>query len=144
MSDYIARGGTTALGIIGTSLGSIATLISGAIGAKNAAGGSGMNNNVMLELAQKDAEIARLNSEKYTDNNILATYQYIDNRLRTIEQKINDNAAAQAVVNCQNNSAIQLLNQNIVAINNTLALITKTAVPKSIVVDFSTDSTITS
>lgn len=144
MSDYIARGGTTALGIIGTSLGSIATLISGAIGAKNATGGSGMNNNVMLELAQKDAEIARLNSEKYTDNNILATYQYIDNRLRTIEQKINDNAAAQAVVNCQNNSAIQLLNQNIVAINNTLALITKTAVPKSIVVDFSTDSTITS
>lgn len=145
MSDYVARGGTTALGIIGTSLGSLATLASGALGVERLTnnGGTSMNNNVMLALAQKDAEIARLNSEKYTDNNILATYQYIDGRLRAIEQKINDNAAAQAVINCQANSAIQLLNSQIGAINNTLVLITKTAVPSSIVVDFGSTSTTT-
>lgn len=143
MSDYIARGGTTALGIIGTVLGSLGTAASGALGAGTLVnnGGTRMNNNALLELAQKDAEIARLKSEKYTDENILATYQYIDGRLRTLEQKVNDNAAAQAVVNCQNNSAIQLLNQSIVAINETLKLITKTAVPSSIVVDFNGTTT---
>lgn len=68
-------------------------------------------------------------------------YKYVDGRLRNVEKQISDNAAAQAVVNCQLNSAVQLLNQQIVSINNTLALITKTAVPSSIVVDFSPATT---
>lgn len=144
MSDYdekyVARGGTTALGIIGTTLGSIATAASGALGVGKLSGGGNMNDryaDMMMALSNKDAEIAKYKSEKYTDEHILELYQYVDGRLRSVEKQVTDNAAAQAVVNCQNNSAIQLLNQNIVAINNTLALITKTAVPKSIVVDFS-------
>lgn len=145
MSEYVAKQGTTALGIIGTVLGAIGTAAAGGNGAANlfnANGGGGMNNMQMV-IAEKDAELARYRSEKYTDEHILELYQYIDGRLRSVEQNINDNAAAQAVINCQNNSAIQLLNQNIVAINNTLALITKTAVPSSIVVDFSSTTTST-
>ena len=140
MSEYVARGGTTALGIIGTILGSIGTAGSGLLGLGKV-GGTNMDSErcktMMLDAAEKDAEIARLKGEKYTDGHILDVYKYIDGRLRTVEKQISDNAAAQAVVNCQLNSAVQLLNQQIVSINNTLALITKTAVPKSIVVDFS-------
>lgn len=98
---------------------------------------------MMMRLSEQDAKVARLEGEKYTDGNILKLYNYLDERLRGIEKQVNDNAAAQAVINCQANSAIQLLNQNIAAINSTLALITKTAVPKSIVVDFTTPTTTT-
>lgn len=141
MSEYVARGGTTALGIIGTVLGSIGTAGSGLLGLGKVGGtnmGSERCKNMMLDISEKDSEIARLKGEKYTDEHILDTYKYMDGRLRAVEKQISDNAAAQAVVNCQLNSAVQLLNQQIVSINNTLALITKTAVPKSIVVDFST------
>lgn len=141
MSEYVARGGTTALGIIGTVLGSIGTAGSGLLGLGRV-GGTNMDSerckNMMLDISEKDSEIARLKGEKYTDEHILDTYKYMDGRLRAVEKQISDNAAAQAVVNCQLNSAVQLLNQQIVSINTTLALITKTAVPKSIVVDFST------
>lgn len=142
MSEYVARGGTTALGIIGTVLGSIGTAGSGALGLGKISGGNSMDSerckDMIRELSEKDSEVARLKGEKYTDEHILETYKYFDGRLRQVEKQVNDNAAAQAVVNCQLNSAVQLLNQQIVSINNTLALITKTAVPKSIVVDFST------
>lgn len=149
MSEYVAKGGTTALGIIGTVLGSIGTAASGALGVGKLTGGSSMNDterckDMMMRLSEQDAKVARLEGEKYTDNNILKLYEYLDGRLRGIEKQVNDNAAAQAVINCQANSAIQLLNQNIAAINNTLALITKTAVPKSIVVDFTATTTATS
>lgn len=142
MSEYVAKQGTTALGIIGTVLGAIGTAAAGGAGAAALSGAP--TSNMQMVVAEKDAEIARYRSEKYTDEHILEMYRYIDGRLRTVEQQINDNAAAQAVVNCQNNSAIQLLNQSIVAINNTLSLITKTAVPSSIVVDFDTTTSTSS
>ena len=146
MSEYIARGGTTALGIIGTILGSIGTVGSGAVGfGRVANGGAVMDSerckDMLRELSEKDSEVARLKGEKYTDEHILETYQYIDSRLRAVEKQISDNAAAQAVINCKLDCGINLLNQQVNSINNTLALITKTAVPKSIVVDFSATTT---
>ena len=146
MSEYIARGGTTALGIIGTILGSIGTVGSGAVGLGRVANGGAVMDSerckdMLRELSEKDSEVARLKGEKYTDEHILETYQYIDSRLRAVEKQISDNAAAQAVINCKLDCGINLLNQQVNSINNTLALITKTAVPKSIVVDFSTTTT---
>nr|DAG37046.1 MAG TPA: hypothetical protein [Caudoviricetes sp.] len=146
MSEYIARGGTTALGIIGTVLGSIGTVGSGALGlGKVVNGGAVMDSerckDMLRELSEKDSEVARLKGEKYTDEHILETYQYVDSRLRAVEKQISDNAAAQAVINCKLDCGINLLNQQVNSINNTLALITKTAVPKSIVVDFSAATT---
>lgn len=146
MSEYIARGGTTALGIIGTVLGSIGTVGSGALGlGKVVNGGAVMDSerckDMLRELSEKDSEVARLRGEKYTDEHVLETYQYIDGRLRAVEKQISDNAAAQAVINCKLECGINLLNQQVNSINNTLALITKTAVPKSIVVDFSPATT---
>lgn len=146
MSEYVAKGGTTALGIIGTILGSIGTVGSGALGLGRVVNGGNVMDSerckdMMMELSEKDSEVARLKGEKYTDEHTLELYKYVDGRLRNVEKQISDNAAAQAVVNCQLNSAVQLLNQQIVSINNTLALITKTAVPKSIVVDFNTTTT---
>lgn len=96
---------------------------------------------MLRELSEKDSEVARLKGEKYTDEHILETYQYVDSRLRAVEKQISDNAAAQAVINCKLDCGINLLNQQVNSINNTLALITKTAVPKSIVVDFSAATT---
>lgn len=146
MSEYIARGGTTALGIIGTILGSIGTVGSGAVGLGRVANGGAVMDSerckdMLRELSEKDSEVARLKGEKYTDEHILETYQYIDSRLRAVEKQISDNAAAQAVINCKLDCGINLLNQQVNSINNTLALITKTAVPKSIVVDFSATTT---
>lgn len=146
MSEYIARGGTTALGIIGTVLGSIGTVGSGALGLGRVVNGGAVMDSerckdMLRELSEKDSEVARLKGEKYTDEHILETYQYVDSRLRAVEKQISDNAAAQAVINCKLDCGINLLNQQVNSINNTLALITKTAVPKSIVVDFSAATT---
>lgn len=148
MSDYVAKGGTTALGIIGTVLGSIGTAGSGVLGLGRMANGGGTMDSerckdMLRELSEKDSEVARLKGEKYTDEHILNTYKYIDGRLRDVEKQISDNAAAQAVINCKLDCGINLLNQQVASINNTLALITKTAVPKSIVVDFNTATTST-
>lgn len=150
MSDYdndryVARGGTTALGIIGTVLGSLGTAGSGLLGLGGLSNGGGNMNNrcqdMMMALAQKDADIAKLEGEKYTDNHLLELYQYVDGRLRIIEKNLSDSNAAQAVVNCQLNSGVQLLTQQVASINNTLSMITKLAVPSTAVVDFGSTST---
>ena len=82
MAEYVAGRGTTALGIIGTVLGSIGTAGSGLnlLGANPAAVYE--NSSVCVhdmqmtqELAKKDAEISRLESEKYTNNAVIDLYK---------------------------------------------------------------------
>lgn len=73
MADYVAGRGTTAMSILGTVLGSIGTAGSGLnlLGANPAAVYENSNvcvhdAQMMQELAQKDAQISRLESEMYS------------------------------------------------------------------------------
>lgn len=54
---------------------------------------------VMNRLAQKDAQIARLESSQETDGKILELYRYIDGRDKATGEAIAQIAAAQAVTN---------------------------------------------
>ena len=89
MAEYVAGKGTTALGIIGTVLGSIGTagvagnggILPGLTGRQAVAPyemtGACMHDvNTLKELMAKDAEIAKLNSEKYTDKVRINGYEY--------------------------------------------------------------------
>lgn len=138
MSDYVAKQGTTALGIIGTALGGL-----------NALGGMNLLNNGMpyngmvwssddrpvtrYELTQaqtiaaKDAEIALLKSEQNTEIKIADVYE-------RLAKKINDNQREQdginreqavyngvntATLNCMKNSIEQLMSLTALRIPNT-------------------------
>lgn len=130
--EYTAGRGTTALGIIGTVLGSI-----GAAGATNLLGGVGLNNGAgccsenmpvsRYELSQEnriaklESEIALRDSTIYSDKKSLELYQYVDGRMRSIEAQI----AAQAVTNAQVVANISCMQSSI----NTLMNLTKTVIP---------------
>ena len=102
MAEYVAGRGTTALGIIGTVLGSIGTagvagngLLSGLTGKQTAAVPYEMTGACMhdvdnlKELMAKDAEIARYRSEKYTDTVGLEVYKYFDGQLKDLREAQN-------------------------------------------------------
>lgn len=134
--EYTAGRGTTALGVVGTVLGSIGTAA-----ATGVLGGNGLNlfgNNAACvcsenmpvtryELAQEqkisklEAEIALRDSTIYSDKKSLELYQYIDGRMRVVEGQI----AAQAVTNAQIAANISCMQGNI----STLMGLTKTIVP---------------
>lgn len=104
-TNWVAGKGTTALGIIGTALGGLAT--AGGLGRgvmPFAAEGGACSESMLVNRyeAQQAARIAQLETEvklrdanAYTDQKSLALYQYIDGRLRGIEAQI----AEQAVMN---------------------------------------------
>ena len=130
--DYASKGtGTAALttGIIGTGLGAINSGLFGGL-----LGGGGMNaaqNYVtrdMLELqmqlvdSQKENAIlsADLSSEKKmvevfnaATNKTNAVRDELSQRIREVEAKVDSNAAAQAVINCQVGSNLTLANSQI-------------------------------
>ena len=83
-------------------------------------------------LMEKDAEIARLNSEKYADKNSIEVYKYFDD-LRAAQ---NEKWTEQAVINATVNSGINVLNSQVQTVANTLASITKVAVPTSSICNF--------
>ena len=130
--EYTAGRGTTALGIIGTVLGSI-----GAAGSTNLLGGLGMNNGAAVchenmpvnryelgqeqRIAKLESEIALRDSTIYSDKKSLEMYQYVDGRLRGVEAQL----AAQAVTNAQVVANISCMQGSI----NTLMGLTKTIVP---------------
>lgn len=109
--DYTAGRGTTALGIIGTTLGGLAvaggTLLNGMAGRTAAAHGcaaEGCSENHLVNryeaaqaarIAQLETEVKLRDANTYTDQKSLEMYQYIDGRLRGIEQQLCD----QAVIN---------------------------------------------
>lgn len=115
------------LGAIGTGLGAIGTGVLG-----NIFGGMGTQQNYvtkdMMELqlqlaaSQKDNSIltAELSSEKKMVEVFNAANDRINNvrdelgmRIREVEAKVDANAAAQAVINCQANSNLTLLNSQV-------------------------------
>ena len=102
-TNWVAGKGTTALGIIGTTLGGVAAAVGLGRGAMPVNGGVDSDNMPVSRYeAQQAARIAELETEvklrdanAYTDQKSLALYQYIDGRLRGIEAQI----AEQAVMN---------------------------------------------
>lgn len=134
--EYTAGKGTTALGVVGTVLGSIGT--AAATGVLN---GNGLNlfggNNACVcsenmpvsrydmaqeqKIAKLESELALRDSTIYSDKKSLELYQYIDGRMRVVEGQI----AAQAVTNAQIAANISCMQSNI----GLLMGLTKTVVP---------------
>lgn len=143
MAEYVAGKGTTALGIIGTVLGSIGTAGSGLnlLGANPAAVYE--NNSVCVhdmqmtqELAKKDAEISRLQGEQYTNNAVIDLYKYIDGELKGMREQSNGKWTEQAVVNANLSNGLTALSGQAASTAQLVAQITKTAVPSSAICNF--------
>lgn len=122
--DYVAKQGTTALGIIGTALGGLAVaggpvLAAMSGGARAAAAECSENHLVNRYEAGQAARIAELETEvklrdanAYTDQKMLEMYQYTDGRLRAIEA---DNAA-QKVLNQRTQDSFALAQADLAAV----------------------------
>lgn len=127
--EYTARRGTTALGIIGTSLGGVAVAggpILAALAGKNQAAQQPVvvqecseNHTVNRYEAGLSAEIAELKTEvklrdanTYTDQKSLELYQYVDGRLRAVESEICD----QKVTNQRTQDSFALAQADLAAV----------------------------
>lgn len=148
MADYVAGRGTTALGIIGTVLGSIGTAGSGLnILGGNPAAANYQNQGVCVhdmqmaqEIAQKDATIARLQGEQYTNNAVIDLYKYIDGELKEMREQGNQKWTDQAVVNANLSNGLTAVSAQAQATAQLVASITKTAVPSSAICNFGCNS----
>lgn len=128
--EYASKGtGTAALttGIIGTGLGAISSgllgnLFGGGTAAQNVVTKDMLELQLQLAASQKDNSIltAELSSEKKmvevfnaANDRINAVRDELGNRIREVEAKVDANAAAQSVINCQCNSNLALLNSQV-------------------------------
>lgn len=123
--DYVAKQGTTALGIIGTTLGGLAVAGGGLLGAMNggarAAASAECSENHLVNryeasqaarIAELEAEVKLRDANTYTDKKMLELYQYTDGRLRAIEA---DNAA-QKVLNQRTQDSFALAQADLAAV----------------------------
>lgn len=108
MADYVAGRGTTALGIIGTVLGGIATLAEGGNLVNAGNGGCSENtpvNRFELEqgekLAQKDMEIAYWRGQDETNRKISDAYSKLESRINGVAAEVRANKDEQAGINLQ-------------------------------------------
>lgn len=140
--EYTAGRGTTALGVVGTVLGSIGTAA-----ATGVLGGNGLNlfgnnsncgamyacsDNMAVnryELSQEqriaklESEIALRDSTIYADKKSLELYAYVDGRMRNIESQIAaqavHNATSDAVLGCMQGQIAQLMGLTKLVVPNT-------------------------
>lgn len=141
MADYVASRGTTALGIIGTALGSLGVLGGNVFGMGAAPMGYGYGCgrgegdqfvtryelDMERRLANKDSEIALLKSEQNTEIKIADVYERLITRInadRNAQSEINTH---QAVLNATQNSVIGCLQRQI----DQLQGMTRTVIPNS-------------
>ena len=121
--DYVAKQGTTALGIIGTALGGLAVAGGPALaalsGGARAAAECSENHLVNRYEAGQAARIAELETEvklrdanAYTDQKMLEMYQYTDGRLRAIEA----DSATQKVLNQRTQDSFALAQADLAAV----------------------------
>ena len=146
MAEFVAGKGTTALGIIGTVLGSLGVAGNNGMGLNlfgNGNGGCSEDHLVNRYEAAQAAKIAELetqvslrDSNTYTDQKLLEVYKYFDGEVKDIRATMCANDKAQAVVNANLNASIIALNGQVAQTAATLAGITKTAVPRSSICDF--------
>lgn len=123
--EWTAGKGTTALGIIGTTLGGLAVAgapLLGGMMSRGAAAEAGCSENHLINRyeAGLQARVAELETDKklleantYTDSKSLQLYQYIDGRLRSIEGEI----AAQAVTNQRTADSFALAKADLAAVD---------------------------
>lgn len=128
--EFVAGKGTTALGIIGTVLGSLGV-------AGNGVGGLLNNNNVCHEnmpvsryeqgleskIAKLESEIALRDSTIFTDGKILELYKYVDGKLAGIERELAD----QRVYNATNIASVNCIASQV----NQLYALTKLVIPNT-------------
>lgn len=142
-----AGNGTKALGIVGTVLGGLGTLMAGGNGILNLAGNPNLkgcpnanDSNTLVtkaelemtqKLASKDSEIALLKSEQNTEIKIANVY---DRLVTKINQNQRDQDAwntQQAVNNVQMSASIAANASSIASLQNCCGQITKMVVPNS-------------
>lgn len=154
--DYASKGTALGVGIPALALGGLAFLNQAFGGNWGGFGGFGCNQATALAggaglavMAEKDAKIARLESEKYTDKQVKDLYAYqvsqdeklltfltgIDKRVGQLEvsaplrEQIMEGKIAQVAQ--QANCCCTALNTQLNALQATLANITKTVVPNT-------------
>lgn len=122
MTEFVAGRGTTALGIIGTVLGSLGVAGNGGVGGLFNAGGAVCHENMPINRyeAEQSAKIAELETEvklrdanSYTTSQLNAFRDYVDGKFSAIhaelcEQKVY-NATNIATVNCLAGQVSQLM-----------------------------------
>lgn len=149
MAEFVAGKGTTALGIIGTVLGSLGVAGNNGMGL-NLLGGNNMGKCGCSEdhlvnryeaaqqakIADLETKIALRDANTYSDQKLLEVYKYFDGEIKDIRTTICANREAQAVVNANLNASVVALNGQVAATAATLAGITRTAVPRSSICDF--------
>ena len=110
------------LGIAGTALGLLAgngglNLFGNNCGCNNGCGDNAMVNryeaNQNARIAELETEVKLRDSNIYTDNKILALYQYVDGKIQGIESQICQqnvyNATNTATINCMAGQIAQLM-----------------------------------
>ncbi len=145
MAEFASKGvaGTgLGLGIAGTALGLLAGGLNGInpLTTATACSEDHIVSRYELEQEQKIAklqsDIALRDANTYNDQKMLEMYKYLDSQLKDIRSTQNDKWTSQAVINCQVSSGLDVLNSQTTAMANTLASITKTAVPTSAICNF--------
>lgn len=137
-----AGAGTTALGIIGTSLVGLATVLAGGNAAGQAAGNF-QNQPVcqhdlgyVQEIGKLQSELDKEKSERYADGVGLRIYEYFNGKISSMKEEQNAKWTAQEVVNANFQSAVAVLKQQVETSASLLASITRTAIPQSAICNF--------
>lgn len=141
-----AGNGTTALGIIGTVLGGLATAMSGGNGLLNMNGNAGKgcpnanDSNTFVtkaelqmtqELASKDSQIALLKSEQNTEIKIADVFERLITRINSDQKEQSAWNTQQSVNNATMSAAIASNATSIAALQNSCNQITKLVVPNT-------------
>ena len=141
-----AGNGTTALGIIGTVLGGLATAMSGGNGLLNMNGNAGKgcpnanDSNTFVtkaelqmtqELASKDSQIALLKSEQNTEIKIADVFERLITRINSDQKEQSAWNTQQSVNNATMSAAIAANATSIAALQNSCNQITKLVVPNT-------------
>ena len=132
MAEYVAGRGTTALGIIGTVLGSLGVAGNGGGGLFNLGGGAVCHENMPINRyeAQQSARIAELETEvklrdanTYTLSEMAKFRDYVDSKFSAVHEELCQqrvyNATNIATVNCLSGQVAQLMSLTKVVIPNT-------------------------
>lgn len=124
------------LGAIGTGLGVLSGGLNGILGngcggaTWNNGGGCCSDNNLVnryeaaqsARIAELETEVKLRDSNIYTDNKILALYQYVDGKIQNVESQICQqnvyNATNTATINCMAGQIAQLMNLTKLVIPN--------------------------
>jgi hypothetical protein len=147
MAEFVAGKGTTALGIIGTVLGSLGVAGNNGMGLNlfgNNTNGCCSEDHVVnryeaaqaAKIADLETKIALRDANTYSDQKLLEVYKYFDGEIKDIRAIICANDKSQAIVNANLNASIVALNGQVAQTAATLAGITRVAVPKNQICDF--------